>query len=346
MSDQDSKKSPAENFAEMMKEFGSALAEIFNDPKLKEKAKEFGESATASAKAFADRFKDEDVKSKFKNLGKTAKNFGDSVSEYFKDSSEKSQSTADTDGNSDSNIQGGGGSTRGNPGGEAPSGETSSGEKSNAGAPSSETSRSEVSGGGIAGAGSDDIKKNPENTASNPQQQVVKNSAAAKTWTEAPKKEVYRDRGARITGYAFAIAWSIIFIIFFNFFNRYIAYYVFDASAETWEITPVITSAFGICLIFINASLLVNILGNIILIINDSFYFNNITNIVMHLFGIIAVSALLMIFPFDFTLFSFSVFGRFLVPVLKIIFIIIIVGFSADVLVRFIKIIVRTVKTQ
>ncbi len=89
---EDSKKSPSETFSEMMKNFGSAMAEIFNDPKLKEKAREFGESASDSAKALAGRFKDEEVKEKFKDVGKAAKTFGESVSDYFRDDKEKSDS--------------------------------------------------------------------------------------------------------------------------------------------------------------------------------------------------------------------------------------------------------------
>ena len=83
--DKGSKKTPSESFADMMREFGSALSEIFNDPALKEKARDFGDSATASAKAFAGRFKDEEVKSKFKDLGNTAKNFGESIADYFRE---------------------------------------------------------------------------------------------------------------------------------------------------------------------------------------------------------------------------------------------------------------------
>jgi len=37
---EEGKKSPGESFADMFKEFGSAMSEIFNDPKLKEKAKD------------------------------------------------------------------------------------------------------------------------------------------------------------------------------------------------------------------------------------------------------------------------------------------------------------------
>ena len=39
------KKSAAENFGEMVREFGNALAEIFKNPKVREKAQEFARSA-------------------------------------------------------------------------------------------------------------------------------------------------------------------------------------------------------------------------------------------------------------------------------------------------------------
>ena len=54
-------KTTAENFGELIKAFGNAVGEIFDDPKLKEKAKEFADSATESAKVFGSRFKDEEV---------------------------------------------------------------------------------------------------------------------------------------------------------------------------------------------------------------------------------------------------------------------------------------------
>ena len=91
------KKGAAENFGDMLKEFGSAVAEIFNDPELKAKAKDFGESAKASAKAFAQRFKDEEVKSKFKDVGSAAKDFGESVSDYFKSDTKTKNPDQNTD---------------------------------------------------------------------------------------------------------------------------------------------------------------------------------------------------------------------------------------------------------
>jgi len=78
------KKSAPENFAEMFKAFGSAISEIFDDPKLKEKAKEFAESAVESAKTFASRFTDDDVKEKFGDVGKAAEDLGKSIKDSFK----------------------------------------------------------------------------------------------------------------------------------------------------------------------------------------------------------------------------------------------------------------------
>jgi hypothetical protein len=265
----------------MIKEFGDAVAEIFNDPKLKEKAKDFGDSATASARAFTDRFKDEEVKDKFKSVGDTAKDFGQSVSDYFKDDKEHPE---------------------------------------------------------------DESKKKQENEVDEPDDKAgIVQGGAAKS-VVAKKQVEFKDRSGRITGYSFAIAWSIAFIIFFNFFNQYIAYYEFDAVTSTWNMYPFITGSFGTWLPVLNASLIASIIGNIILIINDSFYFNHITNIVMHFFGIAAVSALLILFPFDFNVVPEANLNAILFPILKIIFILVIVGLSIGILVRFIKVIVRVVR--
>lgn len=78
-------KGAAENFAEIFKEFGGALAEVFDDPKLKEKAREFGRSAVDSAKTLGGRFKDEEVRSRFRQAGRAAERFGENITEYFKD---------------------------------------------------------------------------------------------------------------------------------------------------------------------------------------------------------------------------------------------------------------------
>jgi len=75
----------SENFGKMFEEFGSAVAEIFNDPQLKKEAKKFAKSAKASAVVLGKRLKDEEVRGRFRNVGMAAKDFGKNVSDYFKD---------------------------------------------------------------------------------------------------------------------------------------------------------------------------------------------------------------------------------------------------------------------
>ena len=70
-------KDTAEQFSKMIKAFGDALSNIFDDP-------EFGETAKDSAKAFTSRFEDEDVKKKFRDAGKAAEDFGRSIQDRFK----------------------------------------------------------------------------------------------------------------------------------------------------------------------------------------------------------------------------------------------------------------------
>jgi len=77
-------KATADKFSEMIKAFGNAMSEIFDDPTLKEKAREFAESVADSAKVFGSRFKDEEVKAKFGDVGKAAQDFGKSVADCFK----------------------------------------------------------------------------------------------------------------------------------------------------------------------------------------------------------------------------------------------------------------------
>jgi len=78
----------AETFSEMIRTFGDAISEVFDDPKLKEKAKEFVESAAESAQIFRSRFKDEEVKARFREAGRAAQDFGKGITDYFKFSNE------------------------------------------------------------------------------------------------------------------------------------------------------------------------------------------------------------------------------------------------------------------
>jgi len=319
----DPKKGPAESFSDMMKEFGSSIAEIFNDPELKNKAKDFGDSAAASAKAFAARFKDEDVKNKFKSVGYAAKNFGDSMAGYFKDDKKEGQSSGEDSSADTGNAQ-----------------DMKNGSESK----SSVSAVVESSGSPAADAGENPKAAEPSSTPGT----GVRPTDAERKYNIEEKERLARARNSRITGYSFAIAWNIIFFIFFNFFSRYIASYEFIEATNSWNITPFITSSYNLWLPVLNAAIIAAIIGNIILIVNDSFYFDSIVNIFMNLFGIASAAALLLLFPFDFSVFpSVSGFVSNVVPIIvRAVLIVVILGLSISVIVRFIKIIVKASKTS
>ena len=87
--EKNTKKSAAESFGEMVREFGNALGEIFKDPKVGEKAEEFARSTGEVVKTFTDKFKEEEVKQKFKQAGKAAKEFGEKAAKHFGASKEE-----------------------------------------------------------------------------------------------------------------------------------------------------------------------------------------------------------------------------------------------------------------
>ena len=81
--EQQKNKSATENLADMADALGSAMSQIFTDPKLKEKAAELGKAVKESAQTLGDRFKDEEVKARFKEAGKAAQAFGKSVADML-----------------------------------------------------------------------------------------------------------------------------------------------------------------------------------------------------------------------------------------------------------------------
>jgi hypothetical protein len=69
-------KTAGDELGETFSEFGRAMSEIFNDPKLKSKAKDFSKSFADSAEIFVKKFKDEEVKNRFRKMGQAAQRFG------------------------------------------------------------------------------------------------------------------------------------------------------------------------------------------------------------------------------------------------------------------------------
>ncbi|MDP3012288.1 MAG: hypothetical protein Q8N27_06175, partial [Candidatus Hydromicrobium sp.] len=144
-------------------------------------------------------------------------------------------------------------------------------------------------------------------------------------------------RGGRITGYSFAIMWSVIFFVFFNFYQSYIAYYHYDG---IWHRYPLLTESFSQWLPIVSVALVASMIGSILLIIYDGYFFRQIIHIVLNLFGLTAIISLLTVFPFDFTVFPRDLTGI-LNPIVITVLILIIIGIGIETMVRLIKLIVN-----
>lgn len=144
-------------------------------------------------------------------------------------------------------------------------------------------------------------------------------------------------RSGRVTGYSFAIMWNVIFFVLFNFYSQYIAYYQYDGG--TWSRYPILTEAFSQWLPIVSTALVAAIIGNILMIIYDGYYFRLIVRVVLNLFSLTAVISLLTIFPFDFTVFPGDLTGI-LNPVMIVVLVLAIIGLVIDTIVRSVKLIV------
>ncbi len=78
-------KSTSESFADLVKTFSNAVAEILDDPEVRGKAREFSDSIIdAATRIMENKVKSEDARSKIREVGKAAETFGKSVEQQFK----------------------------------------------------------------------------------------------------------------------------------------------------------------------------------------------------------------------------------------------------------------------
>ena len=153
-------------------------------------------------------------------------------------------------------------------------------------------------------------------------------------------------RAGRITGSAFAIAWSIVLLVFFNFFNEYVAYYNADTVGNTvvWTRSPFFTGEISLWLPILNATLAVAILGHIVLIILDRQMLRRVIRFVIDIFSLATVLTLLSVFPFDFSVIPDSTIAAGVEVGVTVVLICISVGIGISLLVRLIKILVEIAK--
>lgn len=153
-------------------------------------------------------------------------------------------------------------------------------------------------------------------------------------------------RGGRITASVFAIAWSIVLLIFFNFYNQYIAYYHSGTvnGVTTWTGRPFFTEDINLWLPILTTTLILTVIGHIILIIFDRYTLREIVFIILNAFGLATILTLLSVFPFDFSVIPNTTAADIAYSGVTILLIIISIGIAIGILVRFIKLIIHAVK--
>jgi hypothetical protein len=152
-----------------------------------------------------------------------------------------------------------------------------------------------------------------------------------------------RTRAGRIAGYSVAIFWNLILVIFFSFFNQYIAWYHVEPDGSVTRLT-MLTGEYFLWLPILISALVISIAANIFLIIYDRFWLREIVQIILSVIGVVVVANLVSIFPFDFSVIPNATAVDVVPMVVTIVLIVMAVGFAVGALVRFIKLISRIVK--
>ena len=156
----------------------------------------------------------------------------------------------------------------------------------------------------------------------------------------------FKGKRGRITASAFAIAWSIALLIFFNFFNQYVAYYQSETvgGVTTWIRYPFFTEDINLWLPVLTATVIISIIGHIILIIIDRYIVRELTHIIISAFSLWTILTLLTVFPFDFSVIPNPATADATYLGVRIFLIFISVAVGIAILVRVIKLIVNVVR--
>lgn len=192
-----------------------------------------------------------------------------------------------------------------------------------------------------------------------PKPPVTPESAQAESKSESttraesvrPKRGRVEDRfesrrAGRIAASVFAMAWSIALLVFFNFFNQYVAYYSSRTVGRVtvWTRYPLFTSELSSWLRILNAALAVSILGNIALIVYDKYVFRQVLRIVIDCFAFASVVSLVSIFPFDFSVIPNAGIASSVQLAVAVSLVIVSVAIGIAILVRAIQLIVNTLR--
>jgi uncharacterized membrane protein len=150
----------------------------------------------------------------------------------------------------------------------------------------------------------------------------------------------------RITGSAFAIAFNVILLIFFNGFNQYVAYFNGDTvnGVLRWTRQPFFTSDIGLWLPILNVTLVVSIICHIVMILIDKDLLRQALHVIMSGLALATIITLLAVYPFDFSVIPNHAAETGTNLGVTISLIIIAVGIGIGLLVGFIKLLISSAK--
>jgi len=157
------------------------------------------------------------------------------------------------------------------------------------------------------------------------------------------RKYVKSRKQARMAESAIAIAWSIALLIFFNFFNQYVAYYHSQriGSVTVWTRRPFFTDDINLWLPILTATLAISIAGHVIAIILDKYIVREIVHIVVDIFSLATVLTLLVVFPFNFNVIPSATAADATQIGVTVVLVLVSVGIGIGLLVRLIKFIIN-----
>ena len=153
-------------------------------------------------------------------------------------------------------------------------------------------------------------------------------------------------RVARTTGSSLAIAWSVILLVFFTFFYKYIAYYNPETfhGVTTWTRYPLLTDDYFLWLPILVTALVLSIVGHIVVMVYDKYWFRQMVLIVLNILGIVVVASLLTIFPFNFTVIPGVATANAVSIAVRITLIAVAIGLSVATLVMFVHLVTNFVR--
>jgi uncharacterized membrane protein len=190
------------------------------------------------------------------------------------------------------------------------------------------------------------LEERAEPTEAKPQPEPAA-PAIAKEVRRPLRRRLEGTRAGRIVSSSAVIAWSAFFLVFFNFFSQYLAFYSRETvdSVSRWNIYPILTQDLSLVLPILNTTLILAIIGHAVAIAFDRYRVRQITIIVLNALGMVTVLTFLRVFPFDFSVVPMANLAAILPTVAVVVLIVITIGLGIGALARFIKLMISLSRT-